>query len=186
MSKFVFKHTLIFEKFWPTFTFLLITHKLILPQRASFSGVGSHLLIFSFINFCFSIPNMQAVQQLAQQLKSQQMLPHQFPFGQPPPGMGGPPPGMPPMGHPMTHPPPGMGQFPMHQPPPQMPGFPQPQVCIMIRPKGRTQTQPPVDRWFRPGSIVVNNDICLEPDGPPVNQWLGLKSPPKYVVLPSK
>ena len=43
MSKFVFKHTLIFEKFWPYLTFLLITRKLILPQRASLAGVGSHI-----------------------------------------------------------------------------------------------------------------------------------------------
>ena len=43
MSKFAFKHTLISDKFWLNFTFLLIIQNLILPQRASLAGVGSQI-----------------------------------------------------------------------------------------------------------------------------------------------
>ena len=103
-----------------------------------------------------SLPNMQAVNQLAQQLKNQphmmppgfpypaHMPPGQFPMGPPPMGM---PPGMPPPGTHMRHPPPGMGQMPpgmgqpphgMGQPPPGMIpglGYHQQQVgfclCVM-------------------------------------------------------
>ena len=47
MSKIVFKHTVIFEKFWPHFTFLLL--KINLLQSASLAGVGSQLCITSSV-----------------------------------------------------------------------------------------------------------------------------------------
>ena len=41
------------------------------------------------------------------------------------------------------------------------------------------KTQPPVDRRFRPVSIVLNNDNRPEP---PVNRWLGFEAAPKQNV----
>ena len=43
MPKFVFRHTLIFEKFWPHFTFLLITQNYFYRKAPQSAGVGSQI-----------------------------------------------------------------------------------------------------------------------------------------------
>ena len=48
MSKFAFKHTLIFWEILPLLYIFAHNSKLILPQSASLAGIGSHIIVIIY------------------------------------------------------------------------------------------------------------------------------------------